>query len=149
MSPAVDAAYPALADERARRAPFRTYVTLPLRRLHNLWQPMPEADLPMRVPFLQLPQRRAQYGATEQRLWLVCLAGGLLLVRRREARGYVGLVLLAVVTRCLIHMYAHPFPVQRYLAESVPAILSLLAGWATLGDLRGPRAQPDPESAPR
>lgn len=150
MSPAVDAAYNALAEERTRRAPFRTFVTLPLRRLHNLWQPMPEADLPMRVPFLGLPDRRAQYGETEQRLWVVCLVGGLLLLRRRETRGYVGLVLVAVVTRCLIHIYAHPFPVQRYLAESVPAMLSLLAGWATLGTaLRGQPAAQAAEPPPR
>lgn len=147
MSPAVDAAYHAMADERTRRAPLRTLVTLPLRRLYNLWQPMPEADLPMRVPLLQLPQRREQLGALEQRLWLVCLAGGLLLLRRREARGYVGLVLLAVVTRCLIHIYAHPFPVQRYLAEAVPAMLSLLAGWATIGPRTGPGHRAAPEAS--
>jgi 4-amino-4-deoxy-L-arabinose transferase-like glycosyltransferase len=128
LTPEVDRAFGQLADERARRAPLRTFVWLPLRRLWSEWQPMPEYELPVRTALLGLPRLRATYGHLEWLIFAFALAGGVLLWRHGEAR-LVLVIACAVAVRGLLPAVYHPFPVERYLVEAYPALL-VLAGFA-------------------
>lgn len=123
FSPRVDAEFMRLAAERRQRHPFRYWVGLPLRRLVAEWKAMPEWELPMRAPRFGLPAERAHWVTYEQLLFALALLGAALLVRRDGA--LVAVVVTAVAARSLLHAIAHPFPVERYLVESFPALLML------------------------
>jgi 4-amino-4-deoxy-L-arabinose transferase-like glycosyltransferase len=123
FSPAVDAEFTRLADARKQRRPFRYWIGLPLLRLAAEWKAMPEWELPMRSPRFDLPAQRSRWVAFEHLLFALALLGAALLVRRDGA--LVLVVVTAVAARSFLHAIAHPFPVERYLVESFPALLML------------------------
>lgn len=139
LSPEVDAAFIALANERARRAPLRTFVVLPAKRLISLWRPIPSYELPFRSSLLGLPRLRPSYDALTVGLTALGLLGAAVLawqaLRARSQdpdRGLtrprlLALMLVVLASRSAVHCYAHPFPLQRYLAEAFPALLALAA----------------------
>jgi hypothetical protein len=131
LSPAVDAEFRALAEARTRRHPLRTYLTLPLARVARLFAPVPEWELPMRVPWLGLPQHRGLFAWCDALLFLVAAAGvARLWTRDRRTLAILGACLLA---RCLVYSFAIPSAVtERYLVEAMPLLLLLAvaaSGW--------------------
>lgn len=125
---AADWQFSALARTRLQRAPLRTLLVLPLQRLRWLWSPLPAHELPMKVAWLGLPEWRWAYDA----LGVLLLVPGLWGATRLWRQGPRGRALVlvfgaAVVGRSVFYCYAHPFPVQRYLAEAMPALLALSA----------------------
>jgi 4-amino-4-deoxy-L-arabinose transferase-like glycosyltransferase len=135
LLPAVDAEFDKLAAERRARAPFRTFVTLPLHRFVAEWRPMPEWELPVRSRILHLPAWRGAYNVFERLLFALALAGAVACWRRD--RGFVAIIVAVVGARAALHAIAHPFPVERYMVESFPAMMALSgaaialgAGWA-------------------
>jgi 4-amino-4-deoxy-L-arabinose transferase-like glycosyltransferase len=123
FSPAVDAEFTRLADARRRRHPFRHFIGLPLRRLAAEWKAMPDWELPMRAPRFSLPQSREHWVLFEHLLFALALIGAALVLRRDGA--LVLIVAAAVVARSVLPAIGHPFPVERYLVESFPALLAL------------------------
>jgi 4-amino-4-deoxy-L-arabinose transferase-like glycosyltransferase len=119
----VDAAFDRLARERRRRAPFHNFVTLPLQRFVAEWTPMPEWELPVRSTILHLPAWRAAYNVFERVLFALALVGALMLWRRDA--GFVAIIVVVVGARAALHAAAHPFPVERYMVESFPAMMAL------------------------
>ena len=126
LTPEVDAGFRELARERARRAPFRTYVTLPALRLWRMAEPMLEAELPVRSPLLGLPAQRGRYTTYQHLLFASALVGALVLLRggRRE-RQILAVVVVAVATRALLFAYVLPMPTQRYVVEVFPLPMGL------------------------
>ncbi len=130
FSPAVDAEFSRLADARRAKSLLRYYLVLPAKRLVAEWRAMPEWELPMRTRLLGLPAARGRYAVFEKLLFALALVGAALLVRRD---GRLVLVAAAAVgVRSLLHAFAHPFPVERYLVESFPALM-LLTGVGAVG----------------
>ena len=123
MTPTVDAGFERLAEARRRQSPLRYYLKLPLRRLVAEWTPVVEWELPMRSPLLHLPRARHAYDLFERVLFLLALAGAAF-VARRDARLCV-IVFAVVGVRAALHAFAHPFPVERYMVESFPAMMAL------------------------
>jgi 4-amino-4-deoxy-L-arabinose transferase-like glycosyltransferase len=121
FSDATLAGFDRLAANRRARHPWRHYVGLPLRRLHAEWQPIPEWELPVRSSLLHLPENRERYGRWEQYFFLLALIGGILLALGDRKMAVI--ILAAVAARSVLHAYAHPFPVERYLVEAFPALL--------------------------
>jgi 4-amino-4-deoxy-L-arabinose transferase-like glycosyltransferase len=136
FSPAVQAGFDRLADTRRQQHPLRHYIGLPLRRLHAEWQAIPEWELPMRSAYLNLPPNRERFGRYERFFFVLALLGGIVMLFRD--RRLVAIVAATVAARSLLHAYAHPFPVQRYLVESFPALL-ILSGYLVGTLLRLPR----------
>jgi hypothetical protein len=122
LTPELDAKFGALADERAHRAPLRTYVGLPLARVLAIWRPVPEWELPVRVGWLGLPSFRPAWQHFEQLIFLLALAGAFLVERRLAA-----ILLLAVLVRTFLPALLHPYPLERYLVEAFPGLLVLAA----------------------
>lgn len=134
LSPEVDQLLRDLAEDRRKKDPLRALVGLPLRRIHSMWKPLPEYELPVRSALLHLPALRARYARFEQGLLILALLGAIALCWRRDgARGRHRLVVAAIAllaaTRSVVIGTIHPFPVQRYLAEIFPALLAL-SGYA-------------------
>jgi hypothetical protein len=148
LSPTVDAAFSALAAERARRAPLRTYVLLPLRRMLHLWSPVPEHELPMRVDFLDLPARRSLFGTFNRLLFAAAALGAVRLwwrgrraalaaapaavpaaVSDARAGRYLSLMLVStVVLRSVVLSLIVAFGLtQRHLVEVFPLLIILAA----------------------
>lgn len=123
LSPAVDTELTRLADERKRRRPWRYYVGLPLKRLAAEWRAMPEWELPMRAPRFGLPAHRPRWVTFEHLLFALALLGAALALRRDAA--LVLIIFGTVAARSALHAFAHPFPVERYLVESFPALMML------------------------
>ena len=130
LTPAVDAAFRRLAAARRKRSRWRYYVTLPLRRLAAEWRPMPEWELPVRSSLLHLPEARSAYDAFERVLFGLALLGAALLARR-DGR-FVLVIITVVAARAALPALAHPFPVERYLVESFPALLALTGAGVAL-----------------
>ena len=126
LTPAVDGEFEQLAAERRHREPWRTWVTLPSGRLVALWTPVPEYELPMRIPWLGLPAHRGAFGWWEALAALLAIVGVIALARRERA--FLVVAILPLVTRSILHSLAVPHGVtMRYLVEAVP-FLTLLAG---------------------
>ncbi|HEX8951910.1 MAG TPA: hypothetical protein VF945_08695, partial [Polyangia bacterium] len=123
LTPELDAEFDRLAAMRRARAPLRSYVGLPLRRFVAEWTPMPEWELPVRSRALHLPAWREAYNVFERFLFALALVGAVALWRR-DAR-LVAIVVAAVGARAALHAIAHPFPVERYMVESFPAMMAL------------------------
>jgi hypothetical protein len=126
LSPAVDAQFAALADARQRRRPLRALVGLPWRRLVALWSPMPEWELPMRTDVLNLPVRRERFGHVSLGLYLLGFVGLGVLLRRRQ-RALAVILVGGTALTSVLHAYMHAFPVERYLAPTLPPLLALAA----------------------
>jgi hypothetical protein len=130
LAPDVDAGFRALARERRKRAPLRTWVTLPARRLVAMWRPVPVYDFPVKSTVLDLPQRRGEQDRWDSRmLWLAVVGFAVLVALRRRSGGPATAAVLAtaVVANCLVHVYGHPTPVQRYLVYTYPLLIGLAA----------------------
>ncbi|MGZ3439969.1 MAG: hypothetical protein ACXVDD_10645 [Polyangia bacterium] len=123
LTPAVDAEFERLAEARRRQSPLRYYVKLPLLRLAAEWTPVVEWELPMRTRVLHLPESRHAYDVFERVLFALALLGAAMLARR-DAR-LVVIVIAVVGARAALHAFAHPFPVERYMVESFPAMMAL------------------------
>lgn len=128
----VDDGFRALARARAKRAPFRTFVELPLRRMWRLWLTMPEGELPLRVSWLRMPQLRFVLDWIDTLITLLAFAGLVALARdaRRgvdHTRVFFAYVLLSVTLRSAMFSIAIPHvATKRYLAEIFP-LLSITA----------------------
>lgn len=128
----VDAGLRALAEARAKRAPFRTFVELPLRRMWRLWLTMPEGELPLRVSWFWMPQLRFLLDWVDTFITLLAFVGLVLLARdaRRggdHTRVFFAYVLLSIILRSVMFSIAIPHvATKRYLAEIFP-LLSITA----------------------
>ena len=131
LTPALDADFDRLANERRSRSYFHYYVTLPLHRLVAEWTPMPEWELPVRSGMLHLPSWRGYYNFFERVLFALALAGAALLWRRDPH--LVLIVVAAVAARAALHAAVHPFPVERYMVESFPVMMGLSGAGMALG----------------
>ncbi|MSP60639.1 MAG: hypothetical protein EXR72_09925 [Myxococcales bacterium] len=140
LSPAVDAGFRELAEERTRRAPFRTFVTLPLRRMGTMFDPVPNSELSMTSTWLKLPARRAWVRFFDYATYALALLGALGLwwrERARDKKGYPAgsmagstatLLGLAVAGRCALMSQTIPMGLsQRHLVEVYPVLLALAA----------------------
>lgn len=125
ITPALDRSFGQLARERERRAPLRSFVALPLSRLLSEWKPLPAYELPVNVGWLGLPAWRGLYDVLDRLLLLLALVGAAVLWR--SAPRLLWILLLTVAVRSVLPAWLHPFPVQRYLVEVYPVILSLTA----------------------
>ena len=126
LSAKVDGEFIALADERARKHPWRQNVVLPAKRLVALWTPLPEYELPMRSGFLSLPRLRTDYDYVLKLMLLAALVGAFTLWRRDRALAII--LLLPIVFRSVLHScFAHPCPTQRYVVELMPSLMMLAA----------------------
>lgn len=139
LLPAVDAEFDKLADERRARAPFRYWVVLPLRRLFAEWTPMPEWELPVRSRILHLPAWRKAYDVFERLLFALAFVGALAWWRRDRA--LVAILVAVVGARAALHAIAHPFPVERYMVESFPAMMALAGAALALAAERALRGR--------
>jgi 4-amino-4-deoxy-L-arabinose transferase-like glycosyltransferase len=127
LTPEIDAQLDELARERTWRAPFRTWVRLPLKRLARLYQSPPAAEMPIRVPFLGLPQHRELFDIWDYIMYGFAPFGIAFLIQENQRR-FLAVLLLAVAARTLLHMFAVPSYVsQRYLAEAFPLLIALAA----------------------
>lgn len=125
LVPEVDREFVALARERWRRAPLRTLVVLPARRIVRLWSPPLPGELPWRIPSLGLTDRHWMFGVWDKTLYVLALLGVLVLVRRGE-RHLLAVLASAVAARSLLHSFAVPnFVNQRYLVEVFPLLIAL------------------------
>jgi 4-amino-4-deoxy-L-arabinose transferase-like glycosyltransferase len=143
LSPAVDAGFSALARQRAARAPFRTYVKLPLQRMLAMFASVPNGELSMKSSILNLPKNRplARYfDLTLYGLALLGMASLLSSLGRRKPmpkpgeraaispRLVAAILMSAIVTRCLVLAYTVPLGCsQRYLVEVFPLFIVLAA----------------------
>ena len=123
LAPDIDAEFDRLAAERRSRSYFHYYVTLPLHRFVAEWTPMPEWELPVRSRMLHLPSWRRGYNGFERVLFAFALVGAILIWRRD--RRFVAIIVVAVAARAALHAFVHPFPVERYMVESFPAMMAL------------------------
>jgi hypothetical protein len=137
LGPRIDDELRALARERRARAPFRTYVTLPLSRLRYMWSPPPFYEMPMRVPWLWIGESRAYYWGYKLVVGALALLGVVALWRERRR---VLLVVLAspIVVRSVILSYTVAIgATERHLVEIEPLLVLLAAfGLAMLMAMR-------------
>ncbi len=138
LSPDVDAGFVALAKERERRAPLRTFVELPLRRMLTLWSPVPEHELPMQVDFLHLPENRPWFAVFNSGLFVAALLGAVrLLWRGRRATAdpvavygqrLAIMILSCIVLRSvLLSSLVASGLTQRHVVEVFPLLITLAA----------------------
>ncbi|MSP62801.1 MAG: hypothetical protein EXR72_21205 [Myxococcales bacterium] len=118
-----------LASVRVRADPFRVFVTLPLRRMAELWSPIPERELPMKSTLLDLPARRAWFGHIERALFALALLGAIgLALRRSPSRRRVAVLAASIGARTALFSFAVPLGVTgRYLVEVLPLLVALAA----------------------
>lgn len=139
MTPALDAAFGQIANERISRAPLRYYLWLPLKRIRTLWFG-PHADY---YPFTGelFPLEDLDHN-THQQIWLplfvvlvwiytlVGMAGGWRLLRSPEfaSRRWLVLAVLMIFLR-LAFFSTKENPEPRYTVEIFP-FLAILGGIA-------------------
>jgi len=125
LSPAVDEQFRELARERRARAPWRFYVTLPLKRIARLWAPAPDWELPLKVSWLGLPSLRWTFGWLDRALFALALAGAVIMLQRsKEARVTAAICLSCVAARTVLYAFAIPHGVGgRYLVEAFPMMI--------------------------
>jgi 4-amino-4-deoxy-L-arabinose transferase-like glycosyltransferase len=127
LVPEVDREFVELARERWRRAPLRTLVVLPARRLVQLWSPPLPGELPWRIPSLGLSDRHWGFGVWDKILYVLAMLGVLVLLRCGD-RHLTAVLTCAVAARSLLHSFAVPnFVNQRYLVEAFPLLIVLAA----------------------
>jgi hypothetical protein len=134
----VDGEFRALAADRARAHPLRTFVKLPLLRVAHLFWPEPAYEMPMQVPWLGLPPLRFLFGIVDGVVCLLALAA-FFVARRSPLRPVLLLLAVQVVARFAVFAFAIPqATTQRYLVEAFPALLVLAC--ITVASLRRDRA---------
>ncbi len=127
LSPAFAAELGAIAREHKARHPFDFYLALPALRIAHLFSPLPEYELPLKVPWLGLPRLRPLFGVWDLVQLLLAVAGAALLSRRETRdRRWLLLVAAPILARCLLFAWAMPHAVtERYLVEAYPLFLAL------------------------
>ena len=145
ITPAADAQFMALARERARRHPFRTYIILPAKRAVAMWFDTHSAYTPFDNEFF--PLSRMNYDSLEPLwlflfmalVWLHTIFGGLgiwKLWREPGTSVWALLLVLLVIPRVsFFAMLENPEP--RYLVELFP--FTAAASSITLAYLLGRR----------
>ena len=131
LTPPIDSEFRKLASERARRAPLRTYVVLPLRRLLAVYRPVPEHELTMNAPWLGLPRFRPNVGYWDFTVYGLAGVGLAGLLRATAPAGHRRMALVlaaAIVSRSLLVPVVVPLAVtQRFLAQVYPLLIVLAA----------------------
>jgi Dolichyl-phosphate-mannose-protein mannosyltransferase len=133
MTPAVDAGFGAIAAERTARAPLRSYVTIPSRRVWTLWM-TPRVDMLPAAEFLW-PIGAAWENDPEgfsltvgcaviNVLYLATATAGAWLAARRPG---ATLLVSFVLVRTAFLATAALAPEPRYTLECFPAIIALAA----------------------
>ena len=126
LTPAVDAEFSALGRERARRAPFRTYVWLPLLRINGMWRSVSGSELTMRSRIFHLPEFRWAVKWLDRGLYALAALGTIFLFRRMKI--VAAALLSVVVVRSLVLGYTVPLGLsQRFLAEIFPLLIAMAA----------------------
>jgi hypothetical protein len=126
LSPAVNAGFAQLAQERRRAHPLRTFVWLPLQRIVHLFSPVPEWELPMRSRLLGLPKLRPLFGWWDKLVYALGLVGAVVMWRRDRRL----LVILGswVAARAVLFSWTIPnATTERYLVECYPALIMFAA----------------------
>lgn len=143
-TPAVTNGFTELANEHRARHPFRFWIVLPALRIYHLFSPVPEWELPMRVKWLGLPGNRWIFGWIHPILYLFAIAGAVILWRRGERQRKLAAVLLTwLFARMVLFAFAIPVgTTQRYLIESLPALLIFSAVGIDAVFRRGERSEP-------
>jgi 4-amino-4-deoxy-L-arabinose transferase-like glycosyltransferase len=127
LTPALDAEFAALAEQRVRAAPRRYYVTLPALRIASMW-------LRPRTEMLSSDARWWEFNDDELgSAWAVALGVlgfvyvGLAAAGARRVR-FLGMLLMFVIARSLfLGTLENPEP--RYTLECYPVILVMAAAW--------------------
>lgn len=135
MTPAIDAGFAEIAHERIRRAPFRFYIWLPLKRACTLWFDTHSAYYPFGGELFPLSELDH---STHQQFWLplfasltwvytlLGLAGAWCLWRDKEGAGWRWLTLAALLTLPrLIFLSTLENPEPRYVVEIFPLLAAL------------------------
>jgi hypothetical protein len=130
LTPQIDAGFAALAAERIRAHPFRYYVTLPLRRLADMW-------LRPRVEMLNIELRWWQYSLHRAETRIAYAYGALNLIYLLAAligvfywpRFATAMVAYVVLRSVLLSTLEAPEP--RYTLECFPMVIAFAA--AALG----------------
>lgn len=129
LSPRVDAEFRQLARERFARRPLRILLLLPMLRILHLWAPLPEGELPLRVPALHLPERRNLFRAADRLLYGIALCGMMMLLfSTDDSRRRFWIFAAAIGARNLLYGFAVPNAVnQRFIVEALPLLYVLCA----------------------
>ena len=118
----------ALADERAREHPLRTWLGLPLRRARQLFLLPRAIEYPMRPAWLERPRVRVALGALNVGLWGLAALAALLGLRRVRQEPLCAVLPVAIVARVVLHAYAVPqFVGPRFVVEAAPLAAVLIA----------------------
>lgn len=134
LSPAFASELGAIAREHKARHPFAFYLELPALRIVHLFSPLPEYELPLKVPWLGLPTLRPLFGVWDLVQLVLAIVGAALLLRRETRdRRWLALVAAPILTRCLLFAWAMPHAVtERYLVEAFPLFLVLAVSAVSL-----------------
>ncbi len=131
MTPALNAAFGKLAQQRIRRHPFRFYVVMPFMRLEDMWLRPRTEQLDIELRWWQYEHHPAEtifswsYAALNL-AYLLLAAWGL-----KKRVPYAGVMVAYVVLRCLLLLTLET-PESRYTLECFP-IIFILAGAAIAG----------------
>lgn len=157
MTPEIDAAFGAIADERIARSPVRYYLTLPARRAAALWfdshslyypfggQISPVSDIDYDV------DQQYWLPAFTLLMWLYTLlavCGGFVLWRRRSDKDHLRWLILAIlmVVPRIAFFATVENPEPRYVVELFA--FTALLGAFFLGDIRSRRSEEQEVSTP-
>jgi hypothetical protein len=141
LSEGVNDEFLALARDRLRRRPLHVLVGLPLARIKALFAAEPEYEMPMRVEWLKLPDRRAWLIRCDRVLFALALLGVVLSWRRR--RRLVWLFAPAILFRVALYSMAIPqATTERYLVEAFPLFILFAVAALTAVEERVRRSPP-------
>ena len=139
LTPAIDAAFGALADRRIRAHPFRYYVALPLARLADMWL-RPRTDMlwiEMRWWQFQHHEAETEFAVAYAGLNLAYLVAAFIGFLKRPP--FAGAILAFVLLRCAL-LFTLEAPEPRYTLECFPPLIALAA--ITLSGRSAGSAQP-------
>ena len=135
MTPPIDAGFAEIAHERIRRAPFRFYIWLPLKRAYALWFDTHSQYYPFGGELFPLAELDH---TTHQQFWLplfalltwiytlLGLAGAWFLWRDKTGTGWRWLLLAALLTLPrLVFIATLENPEPRYVVEIFPLLAAL------------------------
>jgi hypothetical protein len=126
FSPRVNQQFVELARERFSKHPFRSLVTLPLRRVFHLFTGEPDYDMPMEVNWLGIPFLRPLFGLIDLCMILLATVGAA--ITWRHNRPLFCLMVPPVLLRISIYAFAIPHAAtHRFLVESFPFFIILAA----------------------
>lgn len=135
LTPPIDAAFGALADQGIRAHPFRYYVALPLMRLADMWlRPRTEMLwIEMRWWQFEHHESETEFAVAYAALNLAYLVAALVGFLKRPR--FAGAILAFILLRCALLLTLEA-PEPRYTLECFPPLLAL-AGIALSGHRAG------------